>query len=133
MCLLLYGAFLSILGNIPGHAYLPIVQTVHGIIQGRTVKSKDGRFSHQYLGIPYAAPPIGRLRFQKPKPYAGQWSGKYSSYRAQHGCTANRIYGISKFMYLLDLLRHKNMHHPYSWVSLGYFAVNLSGGQPKMY
>ena len=21
----------------------------------------------------------------------------------------------------------------YSWVSLGYFAVNLSGGQPKMY
>ena len=23
--------------------------------------------------------------------------------------------------------------HSYSWVSLGYFAVNLSGGQPKMY
>ena len=21
----------------------------------------------------------------------------------------------------------------YSWVSLGYFAVNLGGGQPKMY
>ena len=21
----------------------------------------------------------------------------------------------------------------YSWVSLGYFVVNLSGGQPKMY
>ena len=52
------------------------MQTVHGIIQGQTVISKDGRYSHQYLGIPYASPPIGRLRFQKPKPYTGQWSGK---------------------------------------------------------
>ena len=68
--------FHSNVDNIPGYAYLPIVQTVHGIIQGKTVISKDGRYSHEYLGIPYAAPPIGRLRFQKPLPYTGQWSGK---------------------------------------------------------
>lgn len=66
------------LENIPGHAYLPIVQTVHGIIEGKTVTSKDGRYSHEYIGIPYATPPLGRLRFQKPEPYTGRWSGKYT-------------------------------------------------------
>ncbi|XP_028395425.1 acetylcholinesterase-like [Dendronephthya gigantea] len=78
-------------GGIPGHKYLPIVQTVHGIIQGQTVISKDGRYSHQYLGIPYATPPIGHLRFQKPQPYTGQWSGVLDASMFQPSCMQPRL------------------------------------------
>ena len=60
---------------IPGQSYLPIVKTVYGIMQGQTVVGEDGRYSHEYLGIPYAKPPLGKLRFQKPEPFTGNWAG----------------------------------------------------------
>lgn len=45
----------------------PIVTTSSGMLHGlRVVKS--GRFIvDQYLGVPYALPPVGSLRFQKTK------------------------------------------------------------------
>lgn len=46
-----------------------VVQTDKGAIQG---KSADGVDS--FLGIPYAAPPVGALRWQPPQP-AARWSG----------------------------------------------------------
>ena len=36
------------------------------------------------------------------------------------------------FIVNINQVRNYN-ENTYSWVSLGYFAVNLSGGQPKMY
>lgn len=47
----------------------PRVQTSQGEISGKLV---DG--VRAYLGIPYAAPPVGELRWQPPQPPAG-WSG----------------------------------------------------------
>ena len=42
--------------------------TRSGSVRGKTVTSEEG-FSHfEYLGIPYAQPPIGELRFQNPIP-----------------------------------------------------------------
>lgn len=35
-----------------------------GVIQGTIQKSRDGKDFSQYLGIPYAQPPIGNLRFE---------------------------------------------------------------------
>ncbi len=45
----------------------PIIGTSSGMLEGlRVVKS--GRFMvDQYLGVPFAMPPIGPLRFQKPR------------------------------------------------------------------
>jgi para-nitrobenzyl esterase len=40
-----------------------IVNLDYGRFQG-----KDSLFTRQYLGIPYAAPPIGDLRFEQPRP-----------------------------------------------------------------
>lgn len=43
----------------------PIVHTAEGTVQG-TVKNRVNTF----LGVPYAAPPVGELRWQPPKPHA---------------------------------------------------------------
>jgi len=41
----------------------PIVTTRSGSLQGVISRSRDGREFFKYLGIPYAQPPIGPLRF----------------------------------------------------------------------
>jgi para-nitrobenzyl esterase len=47
----------------------PIVVTRDGAIRGKTVGAV-----HQFLGIPYAAAPVGRLRWRPPQP-AARWRG----------------------------------------------------------
>lgn len=46
----------------------PVVQTHSGPVQGFV-----GNGVYEYLGIPYAAPPVGRLRWRPPQP-AAAWS-----------------------------------------------------------
>ncbi|CAG2174870.1 unnamed protein product [Oppiella nova] len=43
------------------------VRTKNGLINGRT-DTFDGKHYNQFLGIPYAEPPTGDLRFKKPVP-----------------------------------------------------------------
>lgn len=45
-------------------AAVPVVQTSSGKVQGKAVSNK----TNAYLGIPYAQPPVGPLRFLAPKP-----------------------------------------------------------------
>lgn len=42
----------------------PIIRSRSGTIQGTYRKSFTGRMYSSYEGIPYAAPPIGELRFE---------------------------------------------------------------------
>jgi carboxylesterase family protein len=42
----------------------PIVQTVYGKVQGKNGNSRDGRLFYEFLGIRYARPPIGELRYE---------------------------------------------------------------------
>ena len=50
---------------------LLVIKTDRGKVQGKM--SADGQ-ARDYLGIPYAAPPVGPLRWQAPQP-AGKWHG----------------------------------------------------------
>jgi para-nitrobenzyl esterase len=51
------------------------LETESGRVQGLTRNAgRHGRRVAQFLGIPYAAPPIGRLRFRAPEPAIG-WAG----------------------------------------------------------
>lgn len=51
-----------------------IVQTESGAVIGKIENLPHGRSVHEYLGIPYAEPPVGKLRFAAPKPIK-PWSG----------------------------------------------------------
>jgi len=52
---------------------------VCGIVAGNTT---------QWLGIPYAAPPVGSLRWQPPQP-AAAWSATYAAVQKSAACTAS--------------------------------------------
>ena len=56
-----------------GYKSAPIVQTESGQVVGKIETLPMGRSVYAYLGIPYAEPPIGELRFAAPKP-AKRWS-----------------------------------------------------------
>ena len=51
-----------------------VVQTKSGAVVGKIETLPHGKSVHEYLGIPYAEPPVGELRFAAPKP-AKHWSG----------------------------------------------------------
>ncbi|KAH3828216.1 hypothetical protein DPMN_130168 [Dreissena polymorpha] len=46
---------------------MPVVQTTSGLVQG-SIHSYNGSDVYQFIGIPYAAPPVRELRFMKPIP-----------------------------------------------------------------
>ena len=59
---------------------MAVVETIHGRVQGREAPT------HQtFLGIPYAAPTVGRLRFAPPAPPAS-WSGVRPAVAAALAC-----------------------------------------------
>ncbi|WKY04925.1 hypothetical protein Q1695_005717 [Nippostrongylus brasiliensis] len=49
-------------------AQSPLVRTTTGPIRGREYRLSDGRVVDMYMGIPFAEPPVGKLRFKKPQP-----------------------------------------------------------------
>ncbi|MGO3325177.1 carboxylesterase/lipase family protein [Gordonia sp. (in: high G+C Gram-positive bacteria)] len=46
----------------------PIVHTSHGPVRGRRVVTTTGSAASAFLGIPYAAPPVGALMLARPQP-----------------------------------------------------------------
>ena len=52
-------------------------KTSKGLIKGKLVDYSDGRKVYEYLGIPFAKPPVGDLRYKDPQP-AASFPGEFS-------------------------------------------------------
>lgn len=51
--------------SLPGRASIPqVVEIGSGKISGRSMLVDEGRSVNVFMGIPYAKPPVGILRFQ---------------------------------------------------------------------
>lgn len=64
----------------------PLVTTPsNGMIRGVRVFSKMGRTIDAFIGIPFAQPPVGNLRFKRPQPVK-KHTGELNATRARPGC-----------------------------------------------
>lgn len=57
--------FLLLVCRARSQSLTRIIKTLSGPVQGTTIRLR-GNSVDRYLGIPYAQPPLGRLRFRKP-------------------------------------------------------------------
>lgn len=63
------------------------VTTKYGTIEGTTLTPEDGGENcHGFLGIPFAQPPLGPLRFQKPEPLSEPWVDIFSATKHPPRC-----------------------------------------------
>ena len=65
-------------------ADLVTVEIADGIIQGN-VEWYDGKRVDEYLGVPFAKPPIDELRFMEPEPVE-PWEDVWDATRKQPLC-----------------------------------------------
>ena len=113
------------------YAAAPLVKIDSGIVQGKTVGTVS-----TFLGIPYAAPPVGKLRWKPPSPPA-KWDGvrKATSFGAR--CMQTRVYsdmvfrdpGISENCLMLNVwapTRAKEGLPVMVWIHGGGFAAGAS-------
>jgi para-nitrobenzyl esterase len=69
----------------------PQVKTASGVVEG-----KDDGAVHAFLGIPYAAPPVGDLRW-KPPAAAAKWDGVRKATEFGAHCMQGKVYGDMNF------------------------------------
>jgi len=72
-------------------ASAPQVKTAAGVVEGK----EDGPV-HIFLGIPYAAPPVGDLRWKPPAP-AAKWTGVRKATEFGPHCMQGKVFGDMKF------------------------------------
>ncbi|GAU90211.1 hypothetical protein RvY_02661 [Ramazzottius varieornatus] len=64
---------------------LTLVNSTLGYIRGRSVVAPNGKSVDEYLGIPFAEPPVGQLRFRKPVPKK-KWEGIHNAWTQPNSC-----------------------------------------------
>ncbi|VDM27249.1 unnamed protein product [Toxocara canis] len=69
------------------------VNTIYGQINGFNYNTADGRTANIFLGIPFAKPPIGELRFEKPE-VPGPWKEPLDATKFAPSCTPHHRSGI---------------------------------------
>jgi para-nitrobenzyl esterase len=69
----------------------PKVKTHSGEVEGKVVGTV-----HVFLGIPYAQPPVGDLRWKPPVPVS-KWSGVHKATEFGSHCMQGRVYGDMNF------------------------------------
>ncbi|XP_047361470.1 venom carboxylesterase-6-like isoform X1 [Vespa velutina] len=98
----------------------PMIETKFGSIVGKWTKSSLGLNIATFLGIPYAEPPIGDLRFREPRAWNNTWDeleAKYDTMPCLQLIEFNTIIGSEDCLYLnvyvpANQRQEENTKHP---------------------
>lgn len=82
------------IANVP-----PEVNTGYGLLQGTYMTSRDGRVFSAFLGIPYAAPPVGELRFRPPQQPL-RWQGVRRATQEGNICSQGKYGGSEDCLFV---------------------------------
>ena len=74
--------------GVPGHKS-PFANVKNGTYRGIHSNEYNQDF---FLGIPFAEPPVGDLRFRNPRPYSQSWKGTRNASKYSPACVG---YGVS--------------------------------------
>lgn len=91
ICFLATGLALGISARVRGDSLT--VKTAQGKVQGKTIN--DGKVK-AFLGLPYAAPPLGALRWKAPEPPA-KWKGMRDATHYSAHCYQGHVYADMTF------------------------------------
>lgn len=75
-----------------------LVETDQGSLRGKRMKSRGGREYLAFIGIPYAKPPVGELRFQPPVE-AEPWEGILNATTLTKECIQKDKYNAKASVY----------------------------------
>ncbi|XP_042310890.1 cholinesterase-like isoform X1 [Sceloporus undulatus] len=92
LLLSVFGLFFLSLTSFCASEDDPSVVTSSGPIKGKRILAGSGSVT-AYLGIPYAKPPLGKLRFQKPLPHP-PWSHVLETTRFGNSCPQTNASGL---------------------------------------
>ena len=85
-----FASFLVLYPAVADTAEAPIVTYKDGSVQGNAVEITPGKSVHQFLGLPFAEPPIGKIRFAAPKP-SKPWTGVREATKYGPSCPQNVV------------------------------------------
>ncbi|HEX8813786.1 MAG TPA: carboxylesterase family protein, partial [Terracidiphilus sp.] len=74
--------------SVLAHADSLTIKTEQGKVRGKTIN--DGKVN-AWLGLPFAAPPVGDLRWKAPQP-AAKWSGDRDATKYGAHCAQNHVF-----------------------------------------
>ncbi|XP_055678822.1 juvenile hormone esterase-like [Lutzomyia longipalpis] len=100
-----------------------------GCVRG---KFESGRIKpyEAFYGIPYAEPPIGKLRFENPLPYKG-WQGYWDATYPRNACIQKNVLLSTKPILGSEDCLYLNVYRPINWQQKKKFSVMvwIHGGE----
>src|SRR5271170_4613877 len=133
---------LVVLGGITFGAGPAYAKKVHKIPKTPVVVTPSGRLRGvingdiaEYLGIPYAAPPVDNLRWMPPQPY-GRWQGVLDASAFGSQCTQPGGVGSENCLFLniyVPIKKNGSKHHRRPPVMLWIHGGGLTAGAGSDY
>ncbi|ENN76283.1 hypothetical protein HUJ04_002412 [Dendroctonus ponderosae] len=90
---------------------MPVVKCQQGRMSGKMFKTREGRGIFGFLGIPFALPPVGDLRFKHPVP-SGPWKGTLNASKIHPVCPQRDIYRRSELFEGEEDCLYLNVYSP---------------------
>ena len=87
--------------------------TPNGNVRGLIKTARNGDSFNAFLGVPFARPPIGDLRWQPPQP-PPKWEGTFDATKMADVCTQDSLYQPAKMDVLKILITKREWNLKYN-------------------